>query len=156
MSLLGRLEDLPLADIIQIVHLSRRTGVLEIVDGAGKHTVLFRQGLIVNASGPDHPDLITYLRNRGMRMSVMSTDELASAIHERILSVVTPLLQSREGDFNFLLRESLTVDDIEYEPEVVLKSAGFEPQSHFGKDSFAQVNPVTLVFGGSQHELSQG
>ena len=32
MSLLGRLEDLSLTDIVQIVFLSRRTGVLEIVD----------------------------------------------------------------------------------------------------------------------------
>ena len=32
MSLLGRLEDLSLTDIVQIVFLSRRTGVLEIID----------------------------------------------------------------------------------------------------------------------------
>ena len=60
-SLLGRLEDLSLTDIIQIVYLSRRTGVLEIVDDRGRHTVLFRQGLVVNASSPEHPDLLTYL-----------------------------------------------------------------------------------------------
>src|SRR5215210_3083984 len=61
MSLLGRLEDLSLTDIIQIVFLSRRTGVLEIIDRRGRHTVLFRQGLVVNASSPDHPDLVSYL-----------------------------------------------------------------------------------------------
>ena len=61
MSLLGRLEDLSLTDIVQIVYLSRRTGVLEIVDDRGRHTVLFRQGLVVNASSPEHPDLLTYL-----------------------------------------------------------------------------------------------
>ena len=49
MSLLGRLEDLSLTDIVQIVYLSRRTGVLEIVDDRGRHTVMFRQGLVVNA-----------------------------------------------------------------------------------------------------------
>ena len=52
MSLLGRLEDLSLTDIIQIVYLSRRTGVLEIINDAGRHTVLFRQGLVVNAASP--------------------------------------------------------------------------------------------------------
>lgn len=67
MSLLGRLEDLSLTDIIQIVFLSRRTGVLEIIDSAGRHTVLFRHGLIVNASAPDHLDLITYIeKHRGI------------------------------------------------------------------------------------------
>src|ERR1700709_1504297 len=61
MSLLGRLEDLSLTDIVQIVFLSRRTGVLEIIDDRGRHTVLFRQGLVVHASSPEHPDLVTWL-----------------------------------------------------------------------------------------------
>ena len=39
MSLLGRLEDLSLTDIVQIVYLSRRTGVLEIINSEGRHTV---------------------------------------------------------------------------------------------------------------------
>ena len=30
-TLLGRLEDLPITDILQIVYLSRRTGILEVV-----------------------------------------------------------------------------------------------------------------------------
>src|SRR5258708_20717397 len=64
MSLLGRLEDLSLTDIVQIVFLSRRTGVLEIIDERGRHTVLFRQGLVVNASSPDHPDLVAYLEQQ--------------------------------------------------------------------------------------------
>ena len=66
MSLLGRLEDLSLTDIVQIVFLSRRTGVLEIVDDRGRHTVLFRGGLIVNASSPEYPDLLTYLVDKGV------------------------------------------------------------------------------------------
>src|SRR5437667_12846281 len=66
MSLLGRLEDLSLTDIIQIVYLSRRTGVLEIIDDRGRHTVLFRQGLVVNASSPDHPDLVAWLEKHGL------------------------------------------------------------------------------------------
>src|SRR5215210_4319691 len=65
MSLLGRLEDLSLPDIIQIVFLSRRTGILEIIDGRGRHTVLFHQGLIVNASSPEIPDLGTFLEQGG-------------------------------------------------------------------------------------------
>ena len=35
--------------------------MLEIVDDRGRHTVLFRHGLIVNASSPDHPDLVAWL-----------------------------------------------------------------------------------------------
>ena len=38
----------------------------EIVDDRGRHTVLFRQGLVVNASSPEHPDLLAYLVARGL------------------------------------------------------------------------------------------
>src|SRR5687768_16390414 len=122
MSLLGRLEDLSLTDIVQIVFLSRRTGVLEIVNDEGRHTVVFHHGLVVNASAPDHVDLITYLQKKGaigeeparmlrqmeergipagsaaIDMNVLTAADLATHVKERILSVVGPLLQSREGE----------------------------------------------------------
>ena len=66
MSLLGRLEDLSLTDIVQIVYLSRRTGILEIINDAGRHTVLFRHGLVVNASSPAHPDLVAFLEAQNL------------------------------------------------------------------------------------------
>src|SRR5258708_25508838 len=130
MSLLGRLEDLSLTDIVQIVFLSRRTGVLEIIDESGRHTVLFRQGLIANASAPDNPDLVSYLELTGLvskqsgtmlrvmeesgipygtavlEMNLMTKQALSDAIHARILAVVTPLLTSSEGEFNFILSAS--------------------------------------------------
>jgi CheY-like chemotaxis protein len=151
-SLLGRLEDLSLTDIVQIVYLSRRTGVLEIVDERGRHTVLFRQGLVVNASSPEHPDLLAYLVARdlipeaavpGLRqmeengipygtaaveMNVIRASDLGNAIHERIVSVVAPLLQSREGEFNFILSDHIGPLDVEYDPDAIFKEGGFPPQ----------------------------
>jgi CheY-like chemotaxis protein len=105
MSLLGRLEDLSLTDIIQIVFLSRRTGVLEVLDERGRHTVLFRKGLVVDAASPNTPDL-------------ESVD--AEAIRNRIMEVIAPLLHSRVGQFNFLLSDDLGVDETGFE--------GFPPQ----------------------------
>ncbi len=158
MSLLGRLEDLSLTDIIQIVYLSRRTGVLEIIDNSGRHTVLFRHGLVVNASAPDHPDLVTYIEKRRglpadasrmirqmedsgvasgsamLDMNLLSPDDLAQAIRDRISTVVTPLLQSREGEFNFILSESMEPVDIEYDPDTLFKEGGFAPQKIVGGD----------------------
>ncbi len=152
MSLLGRLEDLSLTDIVQIVYLSRRTGVLEIVDERGRHTVLFRQGLVVNASSPEHPDLLAYLVARdlipqaavpGLRqmeengipygtaaveMNVIRASDLGNAIHERIVSVVAPLMQSREGEFNFILSDHIGPLDVEYDPDAIFKEGGFPPQ----------------------------
>jgi CheY-like chemotaxis protein len=164
-SLLGRLEDLSLTDIIQIVFLSRRTGVLEIVDDRGRHTVLFRHGLIVNASSPDHPDLAAWLAasevipamsvktlrqmeesgipcgTAAVEMNLVSPPDLSAAIRNRILSVVTPLLQSREGEFNFILSDNVSAIDIEYDADSLSREGGFAPNKILGGDG-ERVKPL--------------
>jgi CheY-like chemotaxis protein len=166
MSLLGRLEDLSLTDIVQIVYLSRRTGVLEIVDDRGRHTVLFRQGLVVNASSPEHPDLLTYLAVRGLipeaavpglrqmeengipygtaavEMNVIKAADLGTAIHERVVSVVAPLLQSREGEFNFILSDHVGPLDVEYDADAIFKEGGFPPQKIVGAADGEKLKPL--------------
>ena len=166
MSLLGRLEDLSLTDIVQIVYLSRRTGVLEIITDAGRHTVLFRGGLVVNASSPDYPDLLSYLldgklvsnesatlirqmEEQGiahgtavLELNLLSKDDLANAIRQRILTVVTPLLQSKEGEFNFILSESMSVFDVEYDADVLFKDGGFAPNKIVGAPDGEKLKPL--------------
>ncbi|HYI11747.1 MAG TPA: response regulator [Thermoanaerobaculia bacterium] len=166
MSLLGRLEDLSLTDIVQIVYLSRRTGVLEIINEAGRHTVMFRQGLVVNASSPEHPDLVAFvhaanlinrenanvirqMENSGippgtaiLEMNLLSADDLANAIRQRILTVVTPLLQSKEGEFNFILSETMSAVDLEYEPDQVFKEGGFPPNKLLGTGEGEKLKPL--------------
>jgi CheY-like chemotaxis protein len=165
-SLLGRLEDLSLTDIVQIVFLSRRTGVLEIVDDRGRHTVLFRGGLIVNASSPDHADLLTYLFDKdiltadnvktlrqmeeggipygtaALELNLVKQEDLANAIRSRIVDVVTPLMNSREGEFNFILSDSMTPIDIEYEPDTVFKEGGIAPQKILGGSEGEKIKPL--------------
>jgi CheY-like chemotaxis protein len=166
MSLLGRLEDLSLTDIVQIVYLSRRTGVLEIINDRGRHTVLFQQGLVVNAASPEHPDLVAFLQAAGhlkpqdvamvrrmedggippgsavLEMNLLSQDDLADAIHQRIRTVVGPLLQSKEGEFNFILSETMTAVDIEYEPDRVFKEGGFAPARLLGTAEGEKLKPL--------------
>jgi CheY-like chemotaxis protein len=165
-SLLGRLEDLSLTDIVQIVFLSRRTGVLEIVDDRGRHTVLFRGGLIVNASSPDHPDLLTYLLEKGilnadnaktlkqmeeggipygtaaLELNLVKQEDLGESIRARIVDVVSPLMNSREGEFNFILSDSMTAIDIEYEPDTVFKEGGIAPQKVLGAGDGEKIKPL--------------
>jgi CheY-like chemotaxis protein len=165
-SLLGRLEDLSLTDIIQIVYLSRRTGVLEIVDDRGRHTVLFRHGLIVNASSPEHPDLISWLEQTSaipagagqtlrqmeesgipsgtaaLDLNVIANEELSNSVRNRVLSVVTPLLHSREGEFNFILSDRVSELDIEYSPEVLFKEGGLSPQRLIGTTEGEKLKPL--------------
>jgi CheY-like chemotaxis protein len=166
MSLLGRLEDLSLTDIVQIVFLSRRTGVLEIIDDTGRHTVLFRQGLVVNASSPEYPDLVSFLEKKGLvpasqaanlrkmdekgipfgtavlDMNILSADDLADAIRSRIVEVVAPLMESREGEFNFILSDSMTILDVEYDPDAVFKEGGLAPQRILGGPEGEKLKPL--------------
>src|SRR5204863_9168444 len=131
MSLLGRLEDLSLTAIVQIVYLSRRTGVLEIINDDGRHTVLFRGGLVVNASSPELPDLLGFLAAAGLltrpnadmirrmeeqaipagtslfEMNLISKDDLGNAIRQLVLTVMTLLLLCKDGGFEFLVCASL-------------------------------------------------
>jgi CheY-like chemotaxis protein len=166
MSLLGRLEDLSLTDIIQIVYLSRRTGVLEIINSRGRHTVLFRGGLVVNASSPEHHDLLTFLTGTDLiaqstvdmirrmeeqgipvgtavvEMNLLSKDDLANAMRQRILTVVTPLLQSKEGEFNFILSDSMSAFDMEYDADQIFKDGGFSPSRIVGTPEGEKIKPL--------------
>ncbi len=166
MSLLGRLEDLSLTDIIQIVYLSRRTGVLEIINDSGRHTVMFRQGLVVNAASPDHPDLLAFLSTADLvtpqqaalvrqmeesgipsgtallEMNVLSKDDLANAVHQRILNVVAPLLSSKEGEFNFILSDAMSPADLEHEPEQLFKDGGIPPNRILGSADGEKIKPL--------------
>lgn len=166
MSLLGRLEDLSLTDIVQIVYLSRRTGVLEIIDDRGRHTVLFRQGLVVNASSPESPDLLTDLTSRGLipatavptlrqmeengipygaaavELNMISPLDLGNAVRDRIVRVVAPLLHSREGEFNFILSEQVGALDIEYDADAIFKEGGIAPQKILGGADGEKLKPL--------------
>jgi hypothetical protein len=79
MSLVGSLEDLGLGDILQIVHLSRKSGTLWIRSDAGEGQVVFSAGLICGAFTKDGPaDLRDLLAARG----AAPPPELDAAVEE--------------------------------------------------------------------------
>ncbi len=67
MSLVGNLEDLPLADILQIVSLSRKSGVLALSRQGVDARLYFRSGLVVAAMVSDFRlDLGGFLTRKGL------------------------------------------------------------------------------------------
>lgn len=56
MSLVGNLEDLGLGEILQIVNLSRKSGVLELHSGARTGRVYFQAGQIIRATATAFPE----------------------------------------------------------------------------------------------------
>jgi CheY-like chemotaxis protein len=56
MSLVGNLEDLGLGEILQIVNLSRKSGVLELHSGAHSGRIYFQAGQIIRATATAFPE----------------------------------------------------------------------------------------------------
>ncbi|MDX1582825.1 MAG: response regulator [Thermoanaerobaculia bacterium] len=151
MSLLGRLEDLSLPDIVQIVYLSRRTGMLEIVDGENRWGIFFVNGLIANAFAPHDETIVQFLRQSKaleeaeidelerrseegavvgdliVSKNLLSSQELAELIRVRITNIVQPLLTRRSGEFNFLLSDAIGPREIGYDTERLFKQGGILP-----------------------------
>ncbi|MEO1370742.1 MAG: DUF4388 domain-containing protein, partial [Acidobacteriota bacterium] len=66
MSLNGKLEDVSLADVMQFVHLGRRTGTLSLSRGSEEAEIGFHRGQIVNAWGRNSVRLSDLLVQRDL------------------------------------------------------------------------------------------
>jgi hypothetical protein len=79
MSLVGSLEDLGLGDILQIIHLSRKSGTLWIRSAAGEGQIVFSAGLICGAFTKDGP---AELRDLLLAAGTLPESELDAAAEE--------------------------------------------------------------------------
>ena len=131
MSLVGSLEDLGLGDLLQIVHLSAKTGVLRLRGDAGEGQIVFRNGMIREArakSGPtDLRELLAARRavaapllerawleahHLGRRLadvlverSLVSPEAIEDLRREQIESAVLAMFSWPSGEFSFEMRE---------------------------------------------------
>jgi hypothetical protein len=130
MSLVGRLEDLALADIFQILSIGKKTGTLMIRGGKGSAFIVFKNGLIVRAEtnmieGNIGHDLLkkNVVKEQVFTMGLavkktlpqksiaeilfelgsVSKEALDKAAKKRIEKVVYHLLLTNQGDFRFEL-----------------------------------------------------
>jgi ActR/RegA family two-component response regulator len=132
MSLVGRLEDLPVSDILRIVYLSRGTGALEVLHNGGRHEVMFRRGLIVNASAPADPSLRWHLEQKSLEMASIAPPDLAKLVFDRISGLVKALNDLRNGEFRFRAVEA-TPAEIGYNPQALFRHGGIQPEKILGK-----------------------
>ena len=96
MSLNGRLEDLPLLDIVQVVAFSQKTGFLSLETPRGDGAIIFEKGLVVSCFTPDTPPI-------DLSSSAFSPDMKAALIRRRIETALAHLVRLREGRFLFRL-----------------------------------------------------
>ena len=130
MSLEGRLEDLGLPDIFQILNLSKRSGVLTLIKKEGMGRVVFNQGNVVYASSDNKSRFGYALLQRNLitradleralsvqkaravkrpigtilvEMGVMGHEQLENELRAHIVDVVRDLMTWAAGTFQFTL-----------------------------------------------------
>jgi hypothetical protein len=147
MSLAGRLEDLSLSDIFQILSVGRKTGTFVVNGSTGTALIVFKNGLIVRAETDDLEGNIgqTLLEAGLIKDTILNLamevkkelplkpvaeilfdlgsvriDVLERVAKKRIERVVYRLLLWEDGDFQFEL------DDLELEGKTSLTDLGWE------------------------------
>lgn len=137
MSLVGNLEDLSLGDILQIVSLSRKSGVLALSSDLGSGRIVFCDGLVQAACLKGHPDdlrellvgeavidpagfdaALSWARDHGMPVEETLSREAGisqATIHELITNAaeaaILEMFSWPSGDFSFDVRSELDPED---------------------------------------------
>ncbi len=155
MSLVGRLEDLALPDIFQIISLSKKTGTLVVRSRKGTGMIVFKSGQVIQAGSDtirdslgnilvsqgmiDQADLTAALAAQkgspdkplGMllvEMGATSTKVIEDVVRQQIEEIISDLLDWEEGFFNFELGEISPKDTIEVNTQDFLLKAGISAE----------------------------
>lgn len=157
MSLVGNLEDLGLGEILQIVSLSRKSGILRIRSRGREGTLFFRQGQVIQAASSSRRESIgEFLIRRGaidpaklrgaldlqareggrerlgailVRYFDVLPSVIEEAVREQIEDVVYALFGWIEGTFDFELQEMGEASDAALmDPMQFMLDQGLSPQ----------------------------
>ncbi|MBI4685290.1 MAG: DUF4388 domain-containing protein [Nitrospirae bacterium] len=147
MSLVGRLEDLALSDIFQILSIGKKTGTLIISGTAGAAVIVFKNGLVVKAEtttieGTIGHDLFQsgLIKESVLQMAqevkkklpaksvaeilfdlgAVNKDILEKFSKKRIERTIYQLLLWQEGNFQFEL------EDLDIKDKINIEDAGWE------------------------------
>jgi hypothetical protein len=147
MSLVGSLEDLGLGDILQIISLSRKSGVLLLRSDRGEGRIIFQDGLIRGAFHKGHPtdlrglvagqetvpraeldDACEQARSQGVSLgavlverSLMSVESLEELRRVNVESAVMQMFRWASGEFSFEVRDAIPEEEI-------FSNSGVNPQ----------------------------
>lgn len=157
MSLVGNLEDLGLGDILQIVSLSRKSGVLSLTWDERKGRIIFRDGQVVGAESNERPERLETLvarakilssgdiksavslkRGIGEKKSLREIlverlgadkSKIEDALREHVEGVVFGFFMWPEGNFNFELKDpDFEKTELEEGAVEMLLESGMNPQ----------------------------
>ncbi|MEL7058879.1 MAG: DUF4388 domain-containing protein [Acidobacteriota bacterium] len=155
MSLNGKLEDVSLADVMQFIHLGRRTGTLSLLRGDDEAEIGFHRGQIVGARAPGtrplaevlvemdsvHPEAMNELlaeqkseqprRSLGqilVQRGLLPLDDVRAGVERQIESAIFDLVTWTTGTFEFALDELKPNEDIAMYPGDVIPKLNLNTQ----------------------------
>ena len=89
MAFRGSIEDMPAADVVHLLHVSRKTGTLHLTGPDGEATMAFREGAIVYAS---HPRRSTNIGSVLIEMGAVDPNQVKEALAIQELPDRKPLV----------------------------------------------------------------
>ncbi len=155
MGLSGSLKDVSVADVMQFIHLGRRTGTLLLTRGVERSMIGFHFGKLVSAQAPRTPKLGDLLITSGMidrgvlesairsqsteleRRSLgqilvgsgsIDAEGLRRMIAQQIEQAVSEVMVWDTGTFEFAIDDLRPIDDIALYPSDVLPDADINTQ----------------------------
>lgn len=182
MSIFGDLQDLSLADIIQIISGSQKTGILYVNADEGRSTIVFKHGFVVSASKPDLANRLGQLLLREhqiseielemclkeqqqtnrplgeilMDRSLVTRDQLQGLMKHQVMETVNEIVNLTEGSFSFQAHDQLPPDHIAFEAQHLLLDVAFLQDTTSHKRQVADEGlffPQNLI-AGMDDELS--
>ncbi len=155
MSLVGNLEDLGLGDILQIVGLSRKSGVLSLTGGKREGTIVFIDGQVVRAISSQFKanlgDILLkhkLLTQQALNQALVEQDrdghrplgpllvekygipqeKIEAIIKAQIERIVYSFFGWKEGTFSFELDEPEAIGPARLDPLAFMLEQGLSPQ----------------------------
>jgi hypothetical protein len=155
MAISGSLKDVSVADVMQFIHLGRRTGTLLLTRGAKRAIIGFHGGRLVSAQAPRTPKLGDLLISSGLldrahldqailtqsnereRRSLgqvlvgsgaIDAEGLRQVIAQQIEQAVSEVMLWDTGTFEFAIDDLRPIDDIALYPSDVLPDADLNTQ----------------------------
>lgn len=155
MGISGSLKDVSVADVMQFIHLGRRTGTLLLHRGAQRAMIGFHYGRLVSAQAPRTPKLGDLLVSSGMidrgildkaiqtqkdsiehrslgqilvTSGSIEAEGLRQVIGQQIEQAVSEVMVWDNGTFEFAIDDLRPIDDIALYPSDVLPDADINTQ----------------------------